>query len=121
MADGTLMNDENFGLHFHLTLETLDSNAFIASVFDMATLTVRNLDPEVKQKLRLQAASHQTSMEAEARAILAASLTDSAPLSTDANFIAKRRERINSLTGIWKERYAGKSTDEIVEELRGDN
>lgn len=87
----------------------------------MATLTIRNLDPVVKQKLRLQAASHQSSMEAEARAILSASLTDSTPISTDANFIAKKRERINCLVGTWKQRYAGKSTDEIVEELRGDN
>lgn len=40
------------------------------------TLTIRNLDEAVKQKLRLRAASHQTSMEAEARAILAASLAE---------------------------------------------
>jgi predicted nucleic acid-binding protein len=31
------------------------------------TLTIRNLDETVKQKLRLRAARHQTSMEAEAR------------------------------------------------------
>jgi len=35
-------------------------------------LTVRNLDPEVKARLRQQAARHGRSMEAEARAILTA-------------------------------------------------
>ncbi|HMS75435.1 FitA-like ribbon-helix-helix domain-containing protein [Gordonia sp. (in: high G+C Gram-positive bacteria)] len=38
----------------------------------MTILTVRNLDPEIHQKLREQAAAHGRSMEAEARAILEA-------------------------------------------------
>ncbi len=37
----------------------------------MATITIRNLDDEVKKKLRQRAARHDRSMEAEARAILA--------------------------------------------------
>lgn len=36
----------------------------------MVAITVRGLDPEVKQKLRERAARHGRSMEAEARAIL---------------------------------------------------
>jgi antitoxin FitA len=36
----------------------------------MATLTVRNLDPGVKERLRMRAARHGRSMEAEARSIL---------------------------------------------------
>ncbi len=36
----------------------------------MATLTIRNLDEEVKQRLRVRAARHHQSMEAEARDIL---------------------------------------------------
>ena len=36
----------------------------------MATLTIRNLDPAVKERLRLRGARHNRSMEAEARTIL---------------------------------------------------
>ena len=36
----------------------------------MAAITVRNLDDHVKQRLRVRAARHGRSMEAEARAIL---------------------------------------------------
>ena len=36
----------------------------------MATMTIRNIDPSVKERLRLRAAQHGHSMEAEARAIL---------------------------------------------------
>ena len=37
----------------------------------MATLTIRNLDDETKEKLRVQAARHGRSMEAEVREIIA--------------------------------------------------
>jgi antitoxin FitA len=36
----------------------------------MASITIRNLDDSVKQKLRVQAATHGRSMEEEARVIL---------------------------------------------------
>ncbi len=45
----------------------------------MASLTIRNLDNNLKAQLRQQAARHGRSMEAEARIILAQSLN--APLS----------------------------------------
>ena len=38
--------------------------------YGMATITIRNLDDSVKQRLRVQAASHNRSMEEEARIIL---------------------------------------------------
>jgi len=41
-----------------------------------STLTVRNLDEEVKARLRVRAAENGRSMEAEARVILAAALVD---------------------------------------------
>lgn len=48
----------------------------------MPMLTVRNLDPEVHAKLRERAALHGRSMEAEARAVLAASvLGDAEPVN----------------------------------------
>ncbi len=31
------------------------------------------------------------------------------------------RERLLAVTGIWKDRYEGKSTDEWMKELRGDD
>ena len=40
----------------------------------MSLLTVRDLDPKVKEKLRQRAARHGRSMEAEARLILAAAV-----------------------------------------------
>lgn len=40
----------------------------------MSTLTVRNLDDDLKMRLRVRAAQNGRSMEAEARAILRASL-----------------------------------------------
>lgn len=42
----------------------------------MATLTVRNLPDEVRDKLRLRAARNGRSMEAEARAVLAAGVDE---------------------------------------------
>lgn len=40
----------------------------------MASITIRNLTPAVKESLRVQAAQHGHSMEAEARAILQSAL-----------------------------------------------
>lgn len=45
----------------------------------MTILTVRNLKPEVHQRLREQAAAHGRSMEAEARAILEAAVAGNEP------------------------------------------
>ncbi len=41
----------------------------------MATLTIRDLDDAVRNELRIRAARHGRSMEAEARAILKAAVT----------------------------------------------
>ena len=82
------------------------------------TLTIRNLAEPVKRKLRLRAANHNRSMEAEARAILAASLLDDAqPLFPPAN-AEEFQQRLRSVTGVWKDRSGGKPTDEIMRELR---
>lgn len=83
------------------------------------SLTIRNLPQAVKQKLRLFAASHGRSMEAEARAILAQAVETSpiqAPQSHD-----EKKERLSAMRGVWRERYEGKSTDEVLQELRGDD
>ncbi len=45
----------------------------------MATLMIRNLDEDLKARLRVQAAEHGRSMEAEARMLLAAALSGRRP------------------------------------------
>ena len=45
----------------------------------MATLMIRDLDEDVKARLRVQAAEHGRSMEAEARVLLAAALSGRRP------------------------------------------
>jgi len=64
----------------------------------MAVLTVRNLDEDLKSRLRIRAAQHGRSMEAEAREILRESLDD----------------RGRSNVGTWiHERFAGLGLDEL--------
>ena len=43
----------------------------------MATITVRNLDEDVQQRLKVQASAHGRSMEAEVREILTAAVSSS--------------------------------------------
>ena len=85
------------------------------------TLTIRNLDEGVKRRLRLRAASHQRSMEAEAREILAASLAGTSPLAGDESDAVERRRRIEAVVGIWKDEMGDRTTDQIMRELRGDD
>jgi hypothetical protein len=88
------------------------------------TLTIRNLAEPIKQKLRMQAASHGRSMEAEAREILSSAVMEqpsTSPLTGPPRSPEEMRERIRAVTGIWKDRADGKSTDEIMNELRGDD
>jgi antitoxin FitA len=53
----------------------------------VATLMIRDLDDDVKARLRMQAAEHGRSMEAEARTILAAALTGRRPPRGLASYI----------------------------------
>ena len=63
----------------------------------MASITIRNLDEQVKTGLRMRAAAHGRSMEEEARRILRAAVqADAAP--TD--LVASIRERVDPLGGI---------------------
>ena len=63
----------------------------------MATLTIRDLDEELRARLRLRAATHGRSMEAEVRAILRQAL--SAPDATD-RLGTRVHERFASLGGV---------------------
>jgi plasmid stability protein len=63
----------------------------------MATVTIRNLDDQLKHRLQLRAARHGRSMEAETRAILAAAVDE--PDKAD-NLIDALLERFASLGGV---------------------
>jgi plasmid stability protein len=65
----------------------------------MATLTIRNLDATLKERLRVRAALHGHSMEAEVRQILRDTLTDAErPLAT--NLYERIRARFAPLGGV---------------------
>lgn len=64
----------------------------------MASITIRNLDEETKERLRVRAAHRRRSMEEEARHILRGALAaDEAPSS---NLAASIRRRFKSLGGV---------------------
>lgn len=60
----------------------------------MATITVRNLDDDVKELLRIAAAKKGHSMEEEARLILKQALT---PAQPDFGFGSQLRQRFSSV------------------------
>jgi antitoxin FitA len=65
----------------------------------MATLIIRNLDQAVKERLRVRAAEHGHSMEAEARRILQTALGQSASLP-ERNLYERVHARFAALGGV---------------------
>ena len=65
----------------------------------MATLTIRKLDPSIKERLRVRAAEHGHSMEAEARRILQTHLKDPAR-RPERNLYERIRARFEPLGGV---------------------
>ncbi|WP_406068025.1 FitA-like ribbon-helix-helix domain-containing protein [Micromonospora sp. NBC_01638] len=63
----------------------------------MAALSIRDLDDGVKEKIRIRAARHGRSMEAEVRAILTSAVADESP-QTD--LFSALTERFTQLGGI---------------------
>ena len=64
----------------------------------MATLTIRNVDPAIKERLRVRAARNGRSMEAELRAILTDAIA-SAP-SREVNLAEAIRRRFAPFGGV---------------------
>ncbi|MBA8899464.1 plasmid stabilization protein [Phyllobacterium sp. P30BS-XVII] len=64
----------------------------------MASMTIRNLDDQLKTRLRIQAAQHGKSMEDEARDILRAAL--SREPAAPANLAEAIQERFKALGGV---------------------
>ncbi len=63
----------------------------------MAAITVRNLDDNVKHRLRVRAARHGRSMEAEVRAILVEVVAEE---EVPQNLLLALRERFAELGGV---------------------
>ena len=66
----------------------------------MASITIRHLDNELKQRLRIRSAEHGRSMEEEARDILRTTLY-------------LENHRLNNLTNTIHNRFAGISNTEL--------
>jgi antitoxin FitA len=66
----------------------------------MASITIRNLDPSLKERLRVRAAEHGHSMEAEARRILQMALAESARRRRERNLYERIHARFVRLGGV---------------------
>lgn len=66
----------------------------------MATITVRNLDEELKRQLRVRAAENGRSMEEEARDILRTALGGESSLQPRKGLGTRIHERFKSLGGV---------------------
>lgn len=65
----------------------------------MTSLHIRQLDPAVKEQLRLRAAQHGRSMEAEVRVILKEALSTT-PIATGATLVERIRRRFEPFGGV---------------------
>ena len=65
----------------------------------MSSITIRKLDPALKERLRVRAAEHGHSMEEEARSILRSALTRTAG-PTSPNLYDRIRRRFAPLGGV---------------------
>ena len=66
----------------------------------MATMTIRNLEDELKARLRIRAAQHGRSMEEEARSILRSALNTEPGANTGAALVKAIRARVERFGGI---------------------
>lgn len=83
----------------------------------MATLTVRNLEDDIARRLRIRAAEHGRSAEAEHREILKAALRDEAELRDRDEALRRRHEAAKRLAEF-RERTTGRGSQSAVELLR---
>jgi plasmid stability protein len=66
----------------------------------MASITIRNLDPSLKERLRIRAAEHGHSMEAEARRILQMALAGPGRRRRERNLYERIHGRFARLGGV---------------------
>jgi plasmid stability protein len=65
---------------------------------DMASVLIRNIDDDLKSRLRVRAAEHGRSMEEEARAILSQALAP--PTNPTYNLVRSIRAKFEPLGGV---------------------
>lgn len=75
------------------------SSASSDSIDSMATLMIRQLDEKTKTRLRVRAAQHGRSMEAEAREILRSTLSGAPPAKGN-NLVDAIRRRVAEFGGV---------------------
>lgn len=63
----------------------------------LASISVRNLEDDVKERLRIRAAHHGRSMESEIRAILAEAVSE---LNDDAGLFQTMLDRFGAIGGV---------------------
>lgn len=90
----------------------VDDNANAAYIASMATLNIRNLPDAVHQRLRVRAAEHGRSMEAEARAILSAACTTEGSTSSESAMARAKR-----LQAFVDKLYGGRKPKNVVDDL----
>ena len=78
----------------------------------MSSITIRNLDPVIKERLRVRAAEHCHSMEAEARRILQTALMGAVRAPTR-NLYERVRARFAPLGGVDLELSEREATREL--------
>lgn len=84
----------------------------------MASLTIRNLDDELKSRLRLQAARHGCSMEQEARTILSQAVMPAANETALAQHIHERFAELEADALPIPERHAVRPPQQPAEHQR---
>ena len=92
----------------------VDDDANAAYIALMATLNIRNLPDEVHRRLRVRAAGHGRSMEAEARAILAVACAqeDQGPAHSESAMARAKR-----LQAFVDKLYGGRKPKNVVDDL----
>ena len=80
----------------------------------MATLNIRNLPEEVHRRLRIRAAEHGRSMEAEARAILSEACEGGKEKAAARETTS---DRVRELQAFIDKLYGGKKPKNVVEDL----
>ena len=95
----------------HPRVASYDNSAYIVG---MATLNIRNVPDEVHRRLRMRAAEHGRSMEAEARSILAEACAPATKARvTPEEALAKARR----LQAFVDKLYGGRKPHGVVDEL----
>jgi len=83
----------------------------------MATLTIRNLDDELKSRLRIRAARNDRSMEEEVRVILQQAVRDTDDTVATRGLGTRIRQRLEKTGGVDLELPERSESPRIPEEL----